>query len=40
MKQLIQLEEVALFALSIYGFSLLPFAWWWFLVLILVPDFQ
>ncbi|MFP5437327.1 MAG: DUF4260 domain-containing protein [Bacteroidia bacterium] len=40
MKQLIQLEEAALFALGIYGFSLLPFAWWWFLVLILVPDFS
>jgi hypothetical protein len=38
MKQLIQLEEAALFTLGIYGFSLLPFAWWWFLVLILVPD--
>ncbi|MFP9099840.1 DUF4260 domain-containing protein [Flavobacterium sp. RHBU_24] len=38
MKQLIQLEEAALFAVGIYGFSLLPFAWWWFLVLILVPD--
>lgn len=40
MKQLIQLEEAALFALGIYGFSLLPFAWWWFLALILVPDFS
>ncbi|WP_116789648.1 DUF4260 domain-containing protein [Flavobacterium psychrotrophum] len=40
MKQLIQLEEAALFALGIYGFSLLPFAWWWFSVLILVPDFS
>ena len=40
MKQLIQLEEAALFALGIYGFSLLPFAWWWFLGLILVPDFS
>lgn len=40
MKQLIQLEEAALFGLGIYGFSLLPFAWWWFLVLLLVPDFS
>lgn len=40
MKTLIQLEEAALFGLGIFGFYLLPFAWWWFLVLILVPDFS
>jgi len=39
MKQLIQLEEAAMFALGIYGFSLLPFAWWWFPALLLAPDF-
>jgi len=38
MKQLIQLEEAAMFALGIYGFSFLPFAWWWFLALLLLPD--
>ncbi|KOS07495.1 hypothetical protein AM493_16665 [Flavobacterium akiainvivens] len=38
MKNLIKLEEAALFALSLYGFSQLPYAWWWFLVLILAPD--
>jgi hypothetical protein len=38
MKNLIRLEELAMLALSIYGFSLLPFAWWWYLVLILAPD--
>lgn len=40
MKQLIQFEEAALFTLGIFGFSLLSFAWWWFLVLLLVPDFS
>lgn len=38
MKNLIKLEEAALFALALYAFSRLPFAWWWFLVLILAPD--
>lgn len=40
MKTLIKLEEAALFLLGIYFFSLLDYAWWWFLVLILVPDFS
>lgn len=40
MKALIRLEEAALFLLGIYFFSLLDYAWWWFLVLILVPDFS
>jgi hypothetical protein len=38
MKTIIKLEETALFILGIYLFSLLNFEWWWFLVLILVPD--
>jgi hypothetical protein len=38
MKQLIQLEELAMLLLSIFLFSQLSFAWWWFLVLILAPD--
>ncbi len=38
MKNIIKLEEAAMFALSIYLFSLTDFAWWWFLVLILAPD--
>jgi hypothetical protein len=38
MKQLITLEELAQFALGIFLFSLLDYQWWWFLVLILVPD--
>ncbi len=27
-----------MFVLGIYLFSLLDYAWWWFLVLILIPD--
>ena len=38
MKTLLKLEEVAQFSLSIVLFSQLPFAWWWFPALILVPD--
>lgn len=38
MNTLLKLEEAALFALGIYLFSLLDFAWWWFPALILVPD--
>lgn len=40
MKGLIKLEEAALFLLGIYFFSQLDYAWWWFLVLLLVPDFS
>ncbi len=38
MKTTIQLEEIALFGLSIFLFSQLPFAWWWFPALLLLPD--
>ena len=38
MNNLIKLEEAALFILSIYLFSLLDYTWWWFPVLLLVPD--
>lgn len=40
MKRIIQLEELAMFLLSIYLFSQLNFAWWWYLVLILTPDIR
>jgi len=40
MKTVIKLEELGLFLLGIYLFSLLNYQWWWFLVLILVPDFS
>lgn len=35
---LLKLEFVALFALSMFLFSLLPYAWWWYPALILLPD--
>lgn len=38
MKNLIRIEELFLFLLSIYLFSNLNFAWWWFPLLLLVPD--
>jgi len=38
MKTILKIEELALFLLSIFLFSQLSFAWWWFLVLILAPD--
>lgn len=38
MKKLISLEEAAMFALSIYLFNRLSFAWWVYVALILTPD--
>ncbi|GAA4454453.1 DUF4260 domain-containing protein [Nibrella saemangeumensis] len=38
MKTILQLEELAQFLVSIVLFSQLPFAWWWFPALILLPD--
>ncbi len=38
MENVIKLEEIAMFGLGVYLFSLLPYAWWWFLVLLLAPD--
>jgi len=38
MKTLIKLEEAAMFLFGIFLFAQLPFAWWWFPVLILLPD--
>ncbi|RSK41877.1 DUF4260 domain-containing protein [Mangrovimonas spongiae] len=38
MKTTIKIEELFMLILSIYMFSILPFSWWWFLVLILLPD--
>lgn len=38
MNTLIKLEEIALFSLGIYLFSLLNYAWWWFPALLLAPD--
>jgi len=38
MKNLIKLEELTMFLLSIYLFSLLDYVWWVYLILILTPD--
>lgn len=38
MKKIVALEEAAMFALSIYLFSQLSFAWWVYVLLILAPD--
>lgn len=38
MKTIIKLEEIALFVLGIYGFSLLTYPWWLFLAVFLIPD--
>ena len=38
MKTLIRLEEFAVFLFSIYLFSLVGFPWWYFPVLLFVPD--
>lgn len=38
MKSVISLENIGLFLLSIYLFSLLDFSWWWFPALLLLPD--
>ncbi|UOB19081.1 DUF4260 domain-containing protein [Abyssalbus ytuae] len=38
MKNSLKIEELGMFCLGIYLFSQLDFAWWWFPVLILVPD--
>lgn len=38
MKILLKIEEGAMFLLSMYAFSFLPYAWWWYPALILAPD--
>ena len=38
MKTTLRLEEIAMLFLGVYGFSLLHFSWWWFLILFLSPD--
>jgi len=37
-KDLIKLEEVAMFILALYGLTLIGVDWWWYLVLLLGPD--
>jgi hypothetical protein len=38
MNYLLKLEEAFMFALSIFLFSKLDFAWWWYPVLLFAPD--
>ncbi|MGV3560840.1 DUF4260 domain-containing protein [Larkinella arboricola] len=38
MKSLLKLEEAAQFVLALVLFHQLPFAWWWFPALLLLPD--
>ncbi len=38
MKSLVRLENIGLFLLCIYLFSLLDLKWWWFPVCFLLPD--
>jgi hypothetical protein len=38
MKNLLKLEEMFMFALTIFIFSKLDFAWWWYPALLLAPD--
>ncbi len=39
MKTTLKMEELAMLLLGIYVFSLLNYAWWWFPILFLTPDF-
>jgi len=38
MKTSLKLEELLMFFLGIFLFNQLEFSWWWFVVLILMPD--
>lgn len=38
MKNIIKLEEAAMFGLSIYGLYWLQVEWWWYPILLLGPD--
>lgn len=38
MKNLLKVEELTMFLISIFLFSLLDYPWWMFLALILAPD--
>ena len=40
MKTTLRLEELGMFVFGIWLFSLLNYHWWWFLALILTPDFS
>lgn len=38
MKNLLRLEEAAMFALAVLAFQTLGLPWWWFALLLLTPD--
>ncbi|HET6527723.1 MAG TPA: DUF4260 domain-containing protein [Balneolaceae bacterium] len=38
MKNVVRLEELAMFLLAVFVFAQTAFAWWWFPLLLLVPD--
>ncbi|WP_276168117.1 DUF4260 domain-containing protein [Zobellia alginiliquefaciens] len=38
MSKVLKMEELVMFLFGVYLFSLLSYAWWWFVVLILAPD--
>ncbi|REE00070.1 DUF4260 domain-containing protein [Marinoscillum furvescens] len=38
MNQLLKLEELGIFVLAIVGFNILPYTWWYFPALLLLPD--
>ncbi|WP_130735076.1 DUF4260 domain-containing protein [Flavobacterium sp. J27] len=38
MKTMLKLEEIGLFFYCMSLFAQLPYAWWWFPILLLVPD--
>lgn len=38
MKTLLRIEELGIFALAIFLFFQTAFSWWWFPLLLLVPD--
>lgn len=38
MKGLLKLEELVLFIFSVYLFALMDYEWWWYPVLLLLPD--
>jgi len=40
MKNLLKLEELFMFGLSIFLFTKLDFTWWWYPVLLFTPDFS
>lgn len=38
MKNILKLEELFMFTISIFAFTKLNFAWWWYPVLLFTPD--